>query len=440
MPINNMIDPISLGLQQGYDPIGGGGLPIPMPMDNMMPTMPIGGQQGFPPQQGQQQQGQIPAVPQNTLIPEPTMSQRLIAASQAMWNADQSGAPLGVAMAQGMKGYNDSLEEFRQKQRQARMEQLAEYEVLGRIRERQVAESMAARRISTLEKLKGTNPELADLIDLDPSAASRIIAGRLMPKEPKERRIIEQGGVSYYADTGERVIPMQTTAGGVGVPAMPVLASGQVVDPQNLTAGQKKADEKFSEDYVEFNARGGYADVEKQLGQLNEVAGALEAAAQDEETKGKRLAPNLTGPVLGIIPRSIRAGVNPASVKAQESVEEVVQRNLRLVLGTQFTEKEGDRLIARAYNPQLSEAENAKRVKRLMTQIDNAAKAKVSASKYFETYGTLAGWQGKMPSMSDFDPEKDLPSAAEPARAGGGILDNRSPVSPNEILNKYGLE
>ena len=88
---------------------------------------------------------------------------------------------------------------------------------------------------------------------------------------------------------------------------------------------------------------------------------------------------------------------------APEAVEEVVQRNLRIVLGAQFTQKEGERLIARAFNPRLEEPENAKRVRRLITQIRTAAQQKQAASDYFEANGTLVGFKGKRPSLSDFD-------------------------------------
>jgi hypothetical protein len=99
---------------------------------------------------------------------------------------------------------------------------------------------------------------------------------------------------------------------------------------------------------------------------------------------------------------NVRSLTNPQAVKTKNAVEEVVQRNLRLVLGAQFTEKEGERLIARAYNDRLDTQENAKRVNRLITQIKNAAETKADAIRYFEQNGTLTGWNGKLPSMSDF--------------------------------------
>jgi len=53
----------------------------------------------------------------------------------------------------------------------------------------------------------------------------------------------------------------------------------------------------------------------------------------------------------------------------------------------------------------LREAENAKRVDRLIKQIGNAAQAKLDAAQYFQQYGSLTGWKGRLPRLSDFDPD-----------------------------------
>lgn len=158
------------------------------------------------------------------------------------------------------------------------------------------------------------------------------------------------------------------------------------------TPGQKKADEKFGVDFVDF-ATGGYADVVKQLDQLREASKALKSGAQ------------ISGPIMGNAPDAVLAVTNPQAVATKEAIQEVAQRNLRLVLGAQFTEKEGERLIARVFNPRLSEAENAKRVDRLIKQIGNAAQAKLDAAQYFQQYGSLTGWKGRLPRLSDFDPD-----------------------------------
>lgn len=163
-----------------------------------------------------------------------------------------------------------------------------------------------------------------------------------------------------------------------------------------LTPGQQAMDKKFGADYADFTAGGGYADVDKQLKQLDSVADDLERIATGKGKPNERL----TGALTGTAPDFINAAINPAAIAARERVEEVAQRNLRLILGAQFTQAEGDKLIARTYNPRLSEAENAKRVRGLANQMRTAAKQKQAASEYFETNGTLMGFKGQLPSFS----------------------------------------
>lgn len=156
------------------------------------------------------------------------------------------------------------------------------------------------------------------------------------------------------------------------------------------TPGQKKVDEAFAADFVDWE-RGGFSDVQKQMVQLEEAQKALESGR------------NLTGPDIGLQPNQVLAITNPDAIAVREAVEEVVQRNLRLILGAQFTEKEGERLIQRAFNPMLDEKENAKRLRRLIDQIKSAAEAKQAANDYFREHGTLTGWTGRMPTIADFD-------------------------------------
>lgn len=177
------------------------------------------------------------------------------------------------------------------------------------------------------------------------------------------------------------------------------------------TEAQKSVDTNFGKEYAEWVAGGGQADTRRQIVQLEEALGKLKS--------GK----NLTGAFIGNLPDGVLNIFNPEAVSTRNAVEEVVQRNLRLVLGAQFTEKEGERLIARAYNPSQSEEENAKRVGRLLEQIKAGAAAKVSAAQYYEQNGTLRGWSGKLPTLADFDPD---------ARTDRG--------SPTDIRKKYGLE
>jgi len=196
---------------------------------------------------------QAPATPfmasPESLLDKPNLSEIMLNAGIAMINASENGSSTAGALAAGLQGYSDTMETHRQKRRQQRADRLAEYDLLGRIRERQMTELQTAKRMQMLEELKGTNPELATLIDLDPDAAAGVIAERF---KPKERKIIEQGDVSYYADTGEPVLPNvpvnKTPFSGTGMEAQVnnILLQGDPATPEYLAAYNIAAQTKTS--------------------------------------------------------------------------------------------------------------------------------------------------------------------------------------------------
>lgn len=173
----------------------------------------------------------------------------------------------------------------------------------------------------------------------------------------------------------------------------------------SVTPAQAAVDRAYADEYQQWRT-GGATDVEKQVGQLEDALSMLNRA-RGVDNEGNDLPEgaqgNVSGPGVGLIPDFLQSAINPDAVNTREMVEEVVQRNLRLILGAQFTEREGQRLIERAYNPRLDEAENARRVERLLQQIRSAANAKEQAARYFEANGTLAGWNGQPPTIQDFE-------------------------------------
>ena len=265
---------------------------------------------------------------------------------------------------------------------------------------------------------------------LTPQQAADIGAGKTISGPNGEIIFMTPTGIFSQATPDAQPIPLIPDA--ETVPAMPDTGGPLATEPQrpgmiplttpppggNLTPAERVVDSAYAKEYADWTAAGGYADIDKQLEQLDEAARMLESGRDD-----------LTGPIVGGIPEWIAPGVVPEAVSTREAVEEVVQRNLRLILGAQFTQKEGERLIARAYNPMLSEAENAKRVRRLITQIRAAAEAKQAAADYFSQYGTLKGWKGKVPTFADFNPDAETPTAAGgPVNTDAATGTNAPPV------------
>ena len=113
----------------------------------------------------------------------------------------------------------------------------------------------------------------------------------------------------------------------------------------------------------------------------------------------------LTGPIIGQMPDFVMNFLNPESVDAREAVESVVQRNLKAVLGGQFTEREGEKLVKRAYNPNLSQEMNAKRLRILIEQMERAALMQDARSEWIRdpaNNGSMRGFDGKLPTFADF--------------------------------------
>jgi hypothetical protein len=165
------------------------------------------------------------------------------------------------------------------------------------------------------------------------------------------------------------------------------------------TKGQTALDKKFAEDYAADIAGGGIADALKNMQQLEDQIAALETAIEEGE--------NMSGAVSNLVPEGarriwaqVRGSTDPIEVRDQ--VAEIVQRNLRAVLGGQFAQKEGEALINRAYDLGAEESANLKRLNRLFAQIKLAMAMKVEALQYWNEHGTLSGFEGRIPTMDMF--------------------------------------
>jgi hypothetical protein len=230
--------------------------------------------------------------------------------------------------------------------------------------------------LNTYNRAKKKNLQVVGgaLIDTsDPQNPKVVYEGTKTPKTG----VLGGGKYVYSQDPKTGAIDIQKTSVFDEIVKMEKDKTGGI---GNLTKGQESVDKAFSKEYQKFVIEGGFADVQKGLSQLDEAVAILSSGE------------NVTGSVISRLP--FQDSVNPSGVKAKELVSEVVQRNLRLILGAQFTEKEGEQLINRAYNPKLSEKENIERIQRLATSMKKALKQKQDAAKYFEKNGTLKGYAG----------------------------------------------
>lgn len=185
----------------------------------------------------------------------------------------------------------------------------------------------------------------------------------------------------------------------------------------------------YLKDYVEFMQTGA-PNAAADISALKAAQGALTGVHTDPKTglpvQGKP-SDTLSGPIVGLVPKIVRDLILPKSSETQENVESVAQKSMRVIMGPQFTEGEGLRLLARVYNPRFEEGVNAKRVGRLLRQLQIGYNEKVRAARYFEDHHhSLAGYKGrKVWTLSMFDP--DVPEGQSPldamAKEAESILD-----------------
>jgi len=156
----------------------------------------------------------------------------------------------------------------------------------------------------------------------------------------------------------------------------------------------EKVDDEFAKEAVQWSS-GGAADAMKNLTQIRDVITDINMAVSEGRTP--------SGPLVGIQNDLVQSFINPEATDIRNRVQEVVQRNLREILGAQFTQAEGLALIERAYNQRLSPEQNLRRLNSLLEQMATAATAKQQMYDYFMDKGTLFGYRAEntLPTLDE---------------------------------------
>jgi hypothetical protein len=261
--------------------------------------------------------------------------------------------------------------------------------------------------------------ELATVMDKDQFRNFMDVA---MPQPTETFRPIspeEAAQIGLPSNSGYQVNTVTGEIKSVGREASPIVNINTGDGVPQRTEFERAVDQRIATDYADW-VTGGGSDVLKQVGQLQVVKERLDRGEE------------LSGPLLGLVPPNMRIMFNEKSVDSQQLVEEVVQRNLRLILGAQFTEREGERLIARAYNPQGSAELNSRRVGALIGQISLAAQQKQALFDHVEKFGTATGFRGTTPSMEDFF------AALSAAEGGANVPKPMAEPDVNSLIERYG--
>lgn len=171
------------------------------------------------------------------------------------------------------------------------------------------------------------------------------------------------------------------------------LANKATTAPQEFTPGEKALDQAFAKDYAEYIKSGGAAKVEKSLKNLS--------VAENLFKQGKGASTGLISKTFAAFaPDAAQNILTPDVAKARDNIKDTVNQSLRAILGAQFTEKEGERLMQNTFNPSLGPKENLRRLDVLKQSILETARAQQGAIEHFKKNRTLRGYEGPMPGAT----------------------------------------
>lgn len=155
-------------------------------------------------------------------------------------------------------------------------------------------------------------------------------------------------------------------------------------DGMNIDFGDKAGlaiDAEFAKTYTaDLRGLGG------SIQQINVLKGVLDALESGEIQ---------TGVTKGLLPDWALAISDPKSLQARNEVAGIVQQTLRETLGAQFTEKEGENLLRRAWDLRQSTEVNIKNTRRLLEKAMSFSEEKMKQLQYFQTNGTLKGYKSE---------------------------------------------
>lgn len=151
-----------------------------------------------------------------------------------------------------------------------------------------------------------------------------------------------------------------------------------------LTPAQKAVDTKFAGSYHEDITEGGIAGAQGELLNLKDLERRIAGGEYGE----------ISGPSIGMTPESLRAIFHPKAKDAQDTILKQVQSSLRATLGAQFTEREGQMIFDRTFDPKQPPEVNMRRMRMLVAGLEKAQEAKMRAYQHYEQHGTLANFPG----------------------------------------------
>lgn len=143
--------------------------------------------------------------------------------------------------------------------------------------------------------------------------------------------------------------------------------------------GEETVDKEFAKKYTSWNT-GGKADYEVNSKIFREAIADLKGGETD------------TGFLSGL--GSEIPGVRTATRETEDKVRKAINGMLRATLGSQFTEKEGERIFRQTFDPYASEKSNVERMNMELAKLEKRKDAMVDMSDHYKKNKTMSGYEG----------------------------------------------
>lgn len=234
--------------------------------------------------------------------------------------------------------------------------------------------------MNEIQKLKAERDYKAAASKANPSIANEI---GYLPKDSAES-ILKSNLAKQSNESKLAQLQMQILAKG----------SQDAGKAPELTKGQEAADKAFGSDYNDYVGQGGAVGSQMNLSKLDNSINTIKNLS-----KGSKLS-QIAQRAAGVLPDKMRAFITPDTVRAEQDARANVLGILRQTLGAQFTEKEGERIFSQTFDPRLPAEINLDRITKLRDSLQGTAHAKEAAIRHFEKHGTLTGFTGQLPDMS----------------------------------------
>lgn len=181
---------------------------------------------------------------------------------------------------------------------------------------------------------------------------------------------------------------------------------------EKSNAAQSSLDKVYARQYLDWNTSG-RAAARKNIDRLKNAKALLE--------KRKNDLVGTSGRVTGRLPDLLRS---EESIALRQDVHSSAVGALRATLGAQFTEKEGERIMAMSYDEKLSPDQNIAKIDAAIRELEEGYNANDSMTQFYEGRGSLQGFKSNHPQQQqptaddNYDNMSDEELAEEMAKKG----------------------